>query len=151
MLVFVMMLLVMGRVVAALEPLTTALVTRKLLQVGGAVLCRNHRLLPPDIRLGRVYIKRACTTAVSWSRSCGFSCGFYHSPKKLDKLWKISARKFRRLKVSSSSGNIHWLLHGIHQLIFVSVVYGFEEVAPFSLMVAKDIAGDIVMDMLLKK
>ena len=150
MLVFVMMLLVMGRV-AALEPLTTALVTRKVLQVGGAVLCRNLRLLPPDIRLGRVYIKRACTTAVSWSRSCGFSCGFYHSPKKLDKRWKISARKFRRLKVSSSSGNIHWLLHGIHQLIFVSVVYGFEEVAPFSLMVAKDIAGDIVMDMLLKK
>ena len=150
MLVFVMILLVMGRV-AALEPLTTALVTRKLLQVGGAVLCRNHRLLPPDIRLGRVYIKRACTTAVSWSRSCGFSCGFYHSPKKLDKLWKISVRKFGRLKVSSSSVNTHWLLHGIHQLIFVSVVYGFEEVAPFSLMVAKDIAGDIVMDVLLKK
>ena len=150
MLVFLFVMLMVGGV-TALEPLTTALVTKKLLQVGGAVLCRNHRLLPPDIRLGRVYMKRACISAMSWSRSCGFSCGFYHSPKKLDKLWKISVRKFGRLKVSSSSGNIHWLLHGIHQVMFVSVVYGFDEVAPFPLMLAKDIAGDMVMDMLLKK
>ena len=122
---------------AALEPLTSAVLMHRMVQVGVSVFSKNVRLMPIEARVTKVLFKKTGSTALSWSRSLGgCSQGFYHNPVKMGKLWKMAMRKFGRLRVYGRE-KMHCMAH--HAVFHLGVTGLEAEDTPLPLMVLQDI------------